>query len=147
MAAASPAWTKIEKSKIQEKHMNKIESAGLNAAVAVQTVFRTHDPTVKTSRALTEAAQDLDHLILDAETYAKIQLSPTGVAKAKAQARLELADMAYEVAGCLLALSHKSGDLNLAGSVSYSRTAINAGSTNAVIVRSQAILELAQGEG
>src|SRR5262249_37167638 len=123
--------------------MDKKQSAGINTFSAVQTVFRAHNATVQRSRALKKAAEELNHLILDADIHVKIQSSRPGMTESKAQARRELGDVVYEVAGSLLALAHATDDVNLAARVAYSRSVITAGSTNAVLARCQAILDVA----
>ena len=55
-------------------------------------------------------------------------------------------DLAFEVAGAVLSHAEKSGDLTLAGQVSYSRRAITAGSGNAVSARIQGIIDVAAEE-
>jgi hypothetical protein len=66
-----------------------------------------------------------------------------GAADAKADALVQLGDLAYEVAGGVLSFAEKSGDLTLAGRVRFARSAITAGKGNLVVARCQGIVDAA----
>ncbi len=93
--------------------------------------------------ALEDATEELVELILSVNTHAQVQSAPSGVAAAKADALVQLDDAAYEVAGGVLSFAEKSGDPTLAGRVQFRRTAVMAGSSNAIVVRCQGIIDAA----
>jgi hypothetical protein len=73
----------------------------------------------------------------------ELQSAPSGAAEAKQDALNTLGDLAYEVAGAVLSFAQKSGDLSLAARVRFSRSAICAGSGNALTARIQGVIDAA----
>lgn len=93
--------------------------------------------------ALQEAIDALIDLILEINLNVKIQTEPSGAAKAKREALVELGDAAFEVAGAVFAFASKGREADLAAKVDFARTAVTAGSENAIVARCQTILECA----
>jgi hypothetical protein len=123
--------------------MNKNQSSKLNALLNVQTLFSANAERVATIPALEEAAEELTDLITGITTNVKVQSSPSGAAEAKQAALVELGDAAFEIAGGVLSFAEKGGNLTLVGRMNFSRTAVTAGSGNAVVARTQDIIDAA----
>ena len=123
--------------------MKKTLSAKLNSYLAIQNLLVGAKTTVAAVPALQEAIDALVEFILEINLNAKIQASPSGAAEAKRDALQELGDVAYEVAGGVLAFADNSGDAILAARVKFSRSAVVAGSANAVVARAQDIVDAA----
>ncbi len=128
---------------IQKGPVNKTQSSKLNALLAVKTLLQANPTLTASLVALDDATEELVELILSVNTHAQVQSAPSGVAAAKADALVQLGDAAYEVAGGVLSFAEKSGDLTLAGRAQFSRTAVTAGSSNAIVVRCQGIIDAA----
>ena len=119
--------------------MNKNQSSKLNALLNVQTLLSANAERVATIPALEEAFEELTGI----NTNVKVQSSPSGATEAKREARAELGDAAFEIAGAVLSFAEKSGNLTLIGRVNFSRSAVTAGSGNAVVARCQDIIDAA----
>ena len=123
--------------------VKKTLSAKLNSYLALQSLLLASKGIVAAVPALQKAIDALVEFILEISLNAKIQASPSGAAEAKRDALKELSDVAYEVAGGVLAFADKSGDLTLAARVRFSRSAVSSGSGNAVVARVQGIIDAA----
>ena len=123
--------------------MKKTLSAKLNSYLALQSLLVASKTLVASVPALQEAIDALVDFILEINLNAKIQASPSGAADAKRDALKTLGDVAYEVAGGVLAFADKSGDLTLAARVRFPRSGVTAGSGNAVVARVQDIFDAA----
>ena len=123
--------------------MNKNQSSKLNALLSVQTLFAANSERVATIPALKEAAEELTDLITGISTNVKVQSAPSGATEAKQEARIELGDAAFEIAGGVLSFAEKSGNLTLIGRVNVSRSAVTAGGGNAIVARCQDIIDAA----
>ena len=123
--------------------MKRIFSAKLNSYLALQNLLVASKSLVAAVPALQEAIDALVDFINEINLNAKIQASPSGAADAKREAMKTLGDSAYEVAGGVLAFADKSGDLTLAARVRFPRSAVSAGSGNAVVARVQDIIDAA----
>ena len=123
--------------------MKRIFSAKLNSYLALQNLLVASKSLVAAVPALHEAIDALVDFILEINLNAKIQASPSGAAEAKREALNVLGDVAYEVAGGVLAFADKSGDPTLAARVRFSRSAVSTGSSNAVVARVQDFIDAA----
>ena len=123
--------------------MNKNQSSKLNALLSVQTLFAANSERVATIPALKEAAEELTDLITGISTNVKVQSAPSGATEAKQEARIELGDAAFEIAGGVLSFAEKSGNLTLIGRVNVSRSAVTAGGGNAIVARCHDIIDAA----
>jgi hypothetical protein len=123
--------------------MTRIQSAKLNALIALQTLLVASKSLFSSIPDLLEAVDLLVDLILEINLNVKIQAEPSGAVQAKRAARAELGDSAFEVAGGVLALASKNQDPELAAKVNFSRTAITAGSENAIVARCQTVVDCA----
>ena len=85
--------------------MTKIQSAKLNALLALQSLLTASKPLIDTIPALQEAVDSLIDLILEINLNVKIQAEPSGAAQAKRDALNELGDAGFEVAGAVLSLN------------------------------------------
>ncbi len=121
--------------------MKKTMSAKLNSYLALQNLLVASKTLVAAVPALQEAIDELVDFILEINLNAKVQAAPSGAADAKRDALNTLGDAAYEVAGGVLAFADKSGDLTLAARVRFSRSAVSAGSGNAVVARVQDVID------
>lgn len=95
-----------------------------------------HPENVASLPALELATEELTNLITGINTNLKVQMSPSGAAEAKG-------DAAFEIAGGVLACADANQNANLAARVRFSRTAVTAGSANAVVARCQDIVDAA----
>ena len=93
--------------------------------------------------ALDQATEELTNLIVGINTNLKVQLAPSGAAKAKSDALTDLGDCAFEIAGGVLAFADVTRNANLAARVQFSRSAVTSGSANAVVARCQDIVDAA----
>ena len=109
----------------------------------MQTLLLANPTLVASLAALQAALNDLVNLILTIHLNVKIQASPSGAAQAKKDALLALGDAVFEVAGAVLSFAEKAGNATLAARVNYSRSAITAGDTHAVVARGQDIIDAA----
>lgn len=123
--------------------MKKTLSAKLNSYLALQSLLVESKDLVAAVPALQEAIDALVEFILEINLNAKVQASPSGAARAKRDALNALGDAAYEVAGGVLAYADSSDDAILAARVKFSRSAVVAGSGNAVVARVQDIIDSA----
>ena len=123
--------------------MNKNQSARLNSFIAVQTLLAANSELVTTLPALDEAADALTEFITDINTQAQVQSSASGAAEAKASALESLGDVVYEIAGGVLSFAEAGGNFTLAGRVRFSRSGVTGGSSNAIVVRCQDIIDAA----
>ncbi len=123
--------------------MKKTLSAKLNSYLALQSLLIESKDIVASVPALQEAIDALVEFILEINLNAKIQASPSGAARAKREALKALGDAAYGVAGGVLAYADNSDDAILAARVRFSRSAVSAGSGNAVVARVQDIVDAA----
>jgi hypothetical protein len=86
---------------------------------------------------------ELTDFITGITTHIQVQSSPSGATEAKTDALVALGDASFEIAGAVSSFAVKSDNLTLAGRVSFSRSAVTAGSGNAIVVRSQDIIDAA----
>lgn len=121
--------------------MKKTLSAKLNSYLALQSLLVASKAIVASVPALQEAIDAFMDFIEEISLNVKIQASPSGAAEAKRDALKALGDLAYEAAGAVLALADKSSDPALAARVRFSRSAVTAGSSNAVVARVQDIID------
>jgi hypothetical protein len=123
--------------------MKKKLSVKLNSYLSLQALLVASESIVAAVPALRKAIDALVDFILEINLNAKIQAAPSGAAEAKQDALDALGDVAYEVAGGVLAYADKNNDRILAAKVKFSRSAITAGSGNAVVARCQGIVDAA----
>lgn len=123
--------------------MTKIQSSALNALLAVQTLLLANPTIVALLAALEEAGGELSDLILGINANVKAQSSPSGAAQAKSESLVAVGDLAFEIAGAVLSYAEKDSDPALAAKVAFSRSAVTAGSGNAISARIQGILDVA----
>ena len=93
--------------------------------------------------ALDQATEELTNLIVGINTNLKVQLAPSGAAKAKSDALTDLGDCAFEIAGGVLAFADVTLNANLAARARFSRSTVTSGSANAVVARCQDIVDAA----
>jgi hypothetical protein len=121
--------------------MKKTLSAKLNSYLALQSLLVASKAIIASVPALQEAIDAFMDFIEEINLNVKIQASPSGAAEVKRDALKALGDLAYEAAGAVLALADKSADPALAARVRFSRSAVTAGSGNAVVARVQDIID------
>jgi hypothetical protein len=87
----------------------------------------------------------LSDLVTAINTNVKVQSSPSGAAEAKLQALTAAGDLAFEIVGAVLSFAETGDppDLTLAARVRWSRSAITAGSGNAIVARIQDVIDAA----
>lgn len=123
--------------------MRKSQSSTLNALLQVQTLFQANPTLIATPVALEEASEELSELIVALNENVKLQAASTGATQSKQDAQIAVGNLAFEIAGAIFSFAQKSGDTTLAGRVSFSRSAITQGSSNAVSARIQGIIDTA----
>lgn len=121
--------------------MTKVQSSQLNALLSVQAHLSLNAELVGTIPALDAASEELAETIIAINANVQVQTSPSGAAQAKREALATLGDIAFEIAGGVLAFADQAGNATLAAKVQYSRSGITTGSSNAIVARCQDIVD------
>jgi len=123
--------------------MNKQQTSKQRSYLSISSLFASAESKVSSLAGLEQSSSLLDGHLTAIDANATVQASPSGASQAKQSALEHLGDCAVVVAAGVHAHADAIEDLELAGKVDFSRSAIIAGSGAAVVARCKGILAVA----